>query len=239
MSTIQDERGFNQIYTAYAATIRKERRCDYIIGKMNLSEKSSVLEIGCGTGEGLFYISKKTGFKCLGIDLSEKFIDYANKNYINKDLKFAVVDFNKTETFTNDVAYDTFDYIIGNGILHHLYYNIDNSLANIYKLLKPGGKIIFIEPNVYNPYVALIFNIPFLRKKASLEPDEMAFSRPFIKEKLKKNGYVNCDVEIRDFLLPIIPSVLIKPSIIIGNLVEKTPLTLIAQSLFIIAEKKG
>ena len=39
------------------------------------------------------------------------------------------------------------------------------------------GRIIFLEPNLHNPYVYLIFSRPKLRQRARLEPDEMAFSR--------------------------------------------------------------
>ena len=131
---------------------------------------------------------------------------------------------------------EKFDYIVGNGILHHLYYNLEESLINLKKLLKPNGKIVFIEPNLYNPYVAAIFSIPYLREKTFLEPDEMAFTRGFIKEKCKSAGFKNIQVEIKDFLLPNTSDRLIKPLIIIGDILEKTPLTLIAQSLFITAE---
>jgi hypothetical protein len=64
----------------------------------------------------------------------------------------------------------------------------------------------------------------------------MAFTRGFIKEKCKSAGFKNIQVEIKDFLLPNTSDRLIKPLIILGDILEKTPLTLIAQSLFITAE---
>jgi hypothetical protein len=69
-------------------------------------------------------------------------------------------------------------------------------------LLKDGGKIIFLEPNIYNPYVYLIFSYAALRKATHLEPDEMAFSKSFATDKLAKAGYKNIKVEYKDFLLP-------------------------------------
>ncbi len=241
MSDIKDERGFNQIFeNTLAAKIRKERRCDYMINQMdvkNLTNQSNILEIGCGTGDALKYISDITGANCLGIDLSQKFIDISNKNYKGQNLSFEVADFNNSKSFKGEMEYGKFDYVIGNGILHHLYFNIDNSLINLNKLLKPGGKIIFIEPNIYNPYVALIFKIPYLRVKTFLEPDEMAFSAHFIKEKLKKAKFSSSSTEIKDFLLPNIPEKLIKTVIKIGSILEKTPFTYIAQSVFITATK--
>jgi SAM-dependent methyltransferase len=240
MSSIKDEKGFNQSFiTTDASIVRLKRRFDYMINHMNLNPISgniNVLEIGCAEGEGLRYLVEKTGFNGIGIDISIKFISNARKI---KDTKatFEVVDFNDEKTFVGEMDYDKFDYIVGNGILHHLYYNLDNSLINLHKLLKPGGKIIFIEPNLYNPYVFSIFKIPILRKVTNLEPDEMAFTNKFIKNKILEIGFKNCKTEIKDFLLPNTPRPLIKALIKLGNILEKTPLTIIAQSVFIVAEK--
>ncbi len=187
MTSIKDEKGFNQSFKkSPAQEIRINRRFDYMIKQMDSSKfntSTNVLEIGCAEGDGIHYLVNKIGVSGMGIDISKMFIDVANKNYKSGKLSFEVADFNAPESFTGDMAYDKFDYVVGNGILHHLYYNLENSLVNLRKLLKPKGKIIFIEPNIYNPYIALIFQIPFLRKKAFLEPDEMAFSAPFIKKK--------------------------------------------------------
>ena len=130
-----------------------------------------------------------------------------------------------------------FDHIIGNGILHHLYFQLDEALTTIKKLLKPGGKIIFLEPNIYNPYCWVIFSFPFFRKKAHLEPAEMAFSKSFITKKLHSVGYENIKVGYRDFLLPGIPRFLVNPSIAVGALAERIPLLKMwSQSIFITAE---
>lgn len=241
MASIKDERGFNQSFKkTEASVIRLQRRFDYMIAQMDASKLNSstnVLEIGCAEGEGIDYLVQKTGVTGLGIDLSQLFIDVAKKNYEKTGLSYEVADFNNPQSFQGEMQYGKFDYVIGNGILHHLYYNLDTSLVNLHKLLKPGGRIIFIEPNIYNPYVALIFKIPFLRKKAFLEPDEMAFSGRFIKQKLLKAGFSKTTIEIRDFLLPNVPTSLIKPVIAIGDVLEKTPFTYIAQSVFITADK--
>ena len=241
MTSIKDEKGFNQSFKkSPAQEIRINRRFDYMIRQMDptkFNASTNVLEIGCAEGDGIHYMVNKIGVTGLGIDISKKFIDAANQNYRSDKLTFEVADFNDPKSFSGEMAYDKFDYVVGNGILHHLYYNLDNSLVNLRKLLKPKGKIIFIEPNIYNPYVALIFQIPFLRKKTFLEPDEMAFSATFIKKKIMAAGFSYCRTEIQDFLLPNVPEGLISPVIKLGAVLEKTPLTYIAQSIFITAEK--
>lgn len=230
-----DDRGYNQLWHDSKATrIRTQRRGDHILAEMDLKDGKSILEIGCGTGGNAFYMAQKTALEVTGIDICIPYIDEANETYKLPNLQYQALDFNKIDDFI-DARYD---YIVGNGILHHLYYNLDSCLVNIRALLTEKGKIIFYEPNLYNPYVAAIFSIPFLRKLAKLEPAEMAFTRPFMKAKLKKAGFQNINISYRDFLLPGIPNFLIKPSIIIGDFVEKIPpLNRVTQSLFIVAEK--
>jgi SAM-dependent methyltransferase len=199
---------------------------------MDPAPNKSVMEIGCGSGKNAFLLAQKTGMKVLGTDLCEPFIKEAKENFILPNLRFDLLDFNKASEFKGE----QFDYIIGNGILHHLYFHLDEAFLNMRSLLKKNGKIIFLEPNLYNPYVYLIFTVPFLRTKTNLEPDEMAFSKDFITKKLLKAGYKDVKVEYKDFLLPGIPEVLITPSVKAGNLLEKIPFVKkVSQSIFISA----
>jgi 2-polyprenyl-3-methyl-5-hydroxy-6-metoxy-1,4-benzoquinol methylase len=234
MSSFKDDQGHNQIFKpSYATDMRLERRADYIISQFISTQNIEVLEIGCGMGIMANMMANKTKAKIMGVDLCQPFIEVARKNFNKANLSFQVMDFNKVEDF----IHQKFDYIVGNGILHHLYYNLDSALSNIRRLLKPGGKMIFLEPNIYNPYVSLIFKNSYFRKKAALEPTEMAFSKKFITQKLQSAGYKNIKVEYKDFLLPGIPRIFVKPSILIGDIAEKTPLIKnISQSIFISAE---
>ncbi len=203
-----------------------------MIDLMEVQVDKKVLEIGCGTGYVSFYIAQKTGMQVVGSDLCKPFIKGANKKYILPNLSYDTLDFNEAAKS----IHNKFDYIIGNGILHHLYYNLDEALVTLKSLLNPGGKIIFMEPNIFNPYVAAIFKNKSLRQWAKLEPDEMAFSKKFIQEKLHAAGFTQVGITYKDFLLPGIPKALVKPSIVIGNILEKTPLKYISQSILICAQ---
>jgi SAM-dependent methyltransferase len=235
MENIKDDRGFNQVWGDSKSTrVRAERRCNYMISQMEVLLNKSIIEIGCGTGKNAFMLAKKTGMQVLGTDLCVPFIEEAKKNYPLTNLRYDILDFNKAEEFKGE----KFDYIIGNGILHHLYHHLDEAFVNMRNLLKDKGKIIFLEPNLYNPYVYLIFSYAPFRKATHLEPDEMAFSKSWVSEKVSKAGYSNIKVEYKDFLLPGIPDFLITPSVVIGDLLEKIPLVKnVSQSVFISAEK--
>ncbi len=65
----------------------------------------------------------------------------------------------------------------------------------------------------------------------------MAFGSSFIKNKLISNGYVNINVEYKDFLLPGIPRAFVKPSIAIGAIFERMPfIRMLSQSIYISAQ---
>ncbi len=235
MGSVKDDRGYNQGFRpSLTLEIRTERRCEYLIQQMDKQEIASILEIGCGTGEMSFLLARKTKMNVLGTDLCLPFIEDAKSKYQLPNLKFRILDFN-----CPDLGDQKFDYIVGNGILHHLYNNLDMALQNIKALLKENGKIIFLEPNLLNPYCFLIFNsLPIFRKMANLEPNEMAFTKKFIKSLLNRLGYTEIKVEYRDFLLPNTPSFLVNSIIKLGSLFEKTPiLKYSSQSIFISAKK--
>ena len=145
---------------------------------------------------------------------------------------FEVLDFTKP----NEMMDRTFDYVVGNGILHHLYGDLRAALESMRRLLTSGGRVIFLEPNLHNPYVYLIFSRPKLRRLARLEPDEMAFSRQYAMRCLSDAGFVDIEVEYRDFLVPGVPEGLIRPIVSVGRIAERTPgVKHLAQSLFISA----
>lgn len=64
---------------------------------------------------------------------------------------------------------NTFDVVYGSGVLHHA--NIPSTLAEILRVLKPGGLAIFREPMGHNPVINLFRRgTPHLRSEAEHPP---------------------------------------------------------------------
>ena len=240
MRNIVDERGYNQIFQpSPAQEMRRRRRAEAIMRGMSLPGLPEnrkcihILEIGCGTGEMAHQLVLLTGARVTGVDLSPRFVEQARSSYLHDGLEFKVLDLSRELPASESAQYD---YIVGNGILHHLYHQLDSFLPVLARWLKPHGRLIFWEPNLLNPYVRLIFSVPFFRRMANLEPDEMAFTPDFIRRKLVASGFANARVTTRDFLLPNTPEFLIKPVIATGNWAERIPLVnRMAQSIFFVA----
>ncbi|TSC74949.1 MAG: type 12 methyltransferase [Parcubacteria group bacterium Gr01-1014_44] len=241
MTSIQDDRGYNQGFKdSLALHIRTGRRGEAILKEFKTLENIKVLEIGCGTGELADRLAKKIQGQVIATDLCRPFIEKARHNFSHSGVIYEVKDFNKEDDLKWLQEQGPFDYIIGDGILHHLYDKLDLALANLNLLLKKGGRIVFWEPNIWNPYCRLIFKVPVLRKLAHLEPQEMAFGKRFIDQKLKKASFDDRQISYRDFLLPNTPAPLVNTLIATGNFMEKIPLlNMLSQSVLISARKKG
>ncbi|WP_347174347.1 class I SAM-dependent methyltransferase [Polaribacter uvawellassae] len=80
----------------------------------------------------------------------------------------------------------SFDIVFGGAILHHL--DIEKSIGHIHRVLKPGGKVVFLEPLNMNP----LYKIYRKMNPQERTPDEHALvSSDFkiIKEKFTFNHY--------------------------------------------------
>ena len=240
MASIIDNRGYNQGFAPSAAlTVRTERRVRAILAEMDPQTPCrSVLELGCGTGELSYRLATLTAAHVLGVDCCASFIHTAQEQYRLPNLTFAALDVREDDLGRR--AGGPVDYIVGNGILHHLHSQLPELLPRLRKMLAPRGRLIFWEPNLQNPYIFLIFRIQALRRWARLEPGEMAFTRGELEGVLRRAGFSAPRVACRDFLLPNTPAALIRAVVRIGAVAERVPLVShLAQSLFVSAGNDG
>ncbi|MEM3101628.1 MAG: class I SAM-dependent methyltransferase [Candidatus Nitrosotenuis sp.] len=179
-----------------------------------------ILEIGCARGDFCFwYAPLFPDVRFLVTDISDRLIK-SNKN--DKRFKgFSNITFSVLDAHNTNIDDETFDGIIGRGVLHHLKYDV--ALREFYRILKPEGRLVFTEPNYNNPYVWLVFTIPFLRRLNGLSDYEMAFTRSYIEMSLNREGFKSVKVIPYDFVFPLLPSFLIKPMRILSNFLETIP----------------
>lgn len=207
---------------------RYQRRCAMLT--RHLTSDMTVLEVGCGPG----YFTRalaQTGAKIIAIDISPALLDHAKQILNSSNVELSV-----GNAYQLSFPDKTFDAVIGSSILHHL--DLDAALKEFSRVLKPGGLLHFTEPNMLNPEVFLERKIPLLRKITHQSPDETAFVRWPLKQKIRSFGFDRIEIFPFDFLHPLIPVFLIPLIRRTGDALEKIPLIKeIGGSLNILAKK--
>lgn len=102
--------------------------------------KMTVLDIGCGNGLSTANIK---GNIVVGIDLSVTQMVRAKMKWSDK--YFAVADAQNLP-FRNE----SFDYVVAINLLHHIS-NQNRVLDEFYRVLKKGGTLLTVDPNLTNP----------------------------------------------------------------------------------------
>jgi len=108
-----------------------------------------VLDYGCGKG-GFSEVLASLGACVYGIDISPQLIQKARAvTFKGMNGSSGACQFLVSDAHHTPFADNSFDYVFGNGALHHL--DLDKALAEIARVLKPGGMARFMEPMYHHP----------------------------------------------------------------------------------------
>jgi SAM-dependent methyltransferase len=134
------KRSLSQIYDKYAHTRDKRKMASWkveerahFLALLQREEKSTLLEIGAGTGQDSLFF-KENGLKTLSTDLSPMMVKLCQA----KGLDAAVMSFDQL-TFPDfpDASFDAIWAL--NCLLHVPKADIPAILSNLHRILKPGG----------------------------------------------------------------------------------------------------
>ena len=108
--------------------------------------QGKLLDVGCGVG-ALVAVSRKMGWDAVGMDTSPKAVELAKKKL---DLEILPNYFKNTP-----FQPETFDVIVLLAVLEHVF-ELVSMMKQVWRLLKPGGTVIFSTPNLDNlPYLLM------------------------------------------------------------------------------------
>lgn len=108
-----------------------------------------VLDLGCGNGWSAAAYAKR-GAIVAGVDISAESVRMAKasleKQTVGNHLSLQVM-------AAEQLGYvsECFDYVFGVALLHHT--DLSKSLPEVGRVLRPGGRAIFIEPLIHNPII--------------------------------------------------------------------------------------
>jgi len=144
----------------------------YVIKQLGDLTGKKVLELGCGAGEGSVYFATK-GADAVATDISSGMVEVVHR----VAAKYGVqVQAHRMTAEKIEYPDQSFDVVYGNGVLHHVDFH--KAVQEASRVLRPGGKAVFIEPLSYNPVINVYRHIA----KTVRTPDERPFKFKDLKE---------------------------------------------------------
>lgn len=138
-----------------------------------------ILDLGCGEGYHAVRLAKEGAFVC-AVDLSEGMV--ARTRELVEQLGLA----NRVEVLqmsAHNLQFNeaTFDLVFGHSVLHHT--DLKLTRREVHRVLKPGGKGIFLEPLGHNPVINMFRRMTPRRRSPDEKPlrieDVVFFAEPF------------------------------------------------------------
>jgi ubiquinone/menaquinone biosynthesis C-methylase UbiE len=197
-----------------------------IFTKLNFpfEKGKSLLDVGCGDGSDVIIFQKEYALNVSAIDV------YTHDNIKNiKNLEFK-----QAGIYNIPYKDNSFDYIFLHDVLHHIdeenqsYEKHIQGLAELLRVVKPGGKIIIVEGNRYNPL--------FYPHMVKMHHHEHFKQRYF--KKIINNAYNKTDVEFTFFECHFYPQKWLTFGKIYEWIMEKfSPRTFLAYNISIVTKK--
>jgi len=156
--------GYNKFFN-HCRYFYIDRRIRLIKEMMQYAQGKKVLEIGSTAWRGWLENNSilPSSLTCINISEAElqAGIDSAVSSNNNPD--FILMD-------AHDLQFEdeTFDFVYGDAILHHL--NMVPALDEIFRVLKPNGKILFVEPLDINPVGKIVRSLTKKARTADEQP---------------------------------------------------------------------
>ena len=193
----------------------------------------SLLEAGCGTG---FHIMRllKAGQKGLGFDVAEKMLARARvlkeSQFKNLNLEFA-----KDDGENLSLSSNSYDRVIFVGYLIHLQ-QPQQAVNELFRVLKPGGRVVGLVSNRWNPWYSLNLRRLFAKDYGVL-PRDQEFSPPEVRQLFQNAGFKNIRLEIFNSLPGKLPNWAYYPGRLLNTAFALWPISQLGWHIMAIAEK--
>jgi ubiquinone/menaquinone biosynthesis C-methylase UbiE len=148
--TFFDSHGAADAYDVFSPATN-ERLIDVFVRLSGLPAGARVIDLGCGSGV-FTNLLRRRGYQCVGVDLSPNLIAIARAN-------FSGIEFRTGDIERLPFPDDSFDGVLLSGVLHHLPER-SRCAAEVFRILRPGGKFVAFDPNRINPFMYLYRDRP-------------------------------------------------------------------------------
>lgn len=228
------ERGRESYWRRYPRTspLKLRWRALTVRHSFHVLPGEKILELGAGTGLWAEHLT--------GVLRGENSITAAvfNEEFIGSAKQLPNVNFVHVKDMRRDLPVESFDYIVGAAILCHELYA--QNLQALYRLLKPGGQILFFEANYWNPQVALKNFIKPIGRWAGNAECQVGLRKYMLMKVASQQGFVDIDIIPYDIVHPRSPLFTLKALKSLAFVLEHAPVIRdMSGALYIWAKKPG
>ena len=173
------------------------RQVEKVYRVLGLAPGDRLLEVGAGMGRNTIPMSQK-GISVVASDLSEPLISQLEDNPNASHIDKLICDMESIAEQTGE----RFQYAAGFFMLHHLR-DLELAFASLRRVLRPGAKVAFCEPNAYYvPFYLQVLLTPGMTLRGELSLSKMKPSCVF--PAMKSAGFVDLSVERYGFFPPLV-----------------------------------
>jgi SAM-dependent methyltransferase len=123
-----------------------ERQLQAVLDFGGVEPQHRILEVGCGMGRFTLLLAER-GYAVEGLDLTPRLLEELRQfNAGRHEIPLHCADLRQPVP----ELLGRFDRILGFFTLHHMR-ELERCFASAYAMLKPGGRVTFVEPNAWNP----------------------------------------------------------------------------------------
>ena len=122
--------------------------CQYVnFVTKEAKDYQTILDLGCGPGLSSYLLSER-GFIVTGLDISQKFLD------VSKSKESEKLHLVQGDVCSLDFPDSSFDIVSSHELIEHII-EVDKALREMQRVVKKGGKIIILAPNLFSPLSTL------------------------------------------------------------------------------------
>ena len=122
------------------------RQLDEVLRVASISQADRVLEVGCGMGRFTLMLAER-GVRVEGLDLSPGLLDWLRSH---GGLQAGIPLHCADALEPPPALHASYDVVLGFFVLHHLR-DMNGAIAAMSCLLKPGGRLVLLDANGWNP----------------------------------------------------------------------------------------
>lgn len=183
-------------YTRYElgvySSLRVKEYEAIVEGFFAAGEGKVVVDAGCGAGVSSI-VATRNGYKVFGFDLSSALIEDA-VGLASREGNGASPTFFVGDVENMALADRSCDICFFGGVLHHFAKDYSRVVEEAYRVLKPGGRLVALEPNLFNIPYRLSWYL--VGRKEPHSPHEYPLSPIRVSRDLKSKF---CDIRIDQF----------------------------------------